>query len=114
MLEGAKAKNDSKEAYIQPVANDQYARRANMIIYGLNETKQENTNKLHANTIKKSIKLETKQSDLEITHRLGYKEAEKIRLMVVKFIFTDLKWEVMKASKALKGTKLSFHEDMCK
>ena len=34
--------------------------------------------------------------------------------MVVKFRFRDLKWEVMKARKGLKGTKLSFHEDMCK
>ena len=56
ILEGAKAKNNStiaKEAHIRSVSNDQYARRANMIIYGLNETEKENTNKLVANTIKK-------------------------------------------------------------
>ena len=117
ILEGAKAKNDStiaKEVHIRSVSIDQYARRANMIIYGLNETEKENTNKLVANTIKKSIKLEIKWADLEITHRLGRKEAGKILPMAVKFRFRDLKWEVVKARKGFKGTKLSFHEDMCK
>ena len=82
ILEAAKAKNDStitKEAHIRLVANDQYARGANMIIYGLNETEKDNPNKLVANTIKNSIKLEIKESDLEIMRRLGCEEAGKIR-----------------------------------
>ena len=50
--------------------------------------------------------------DIDIAHRLGKFEENKIRPVIVKFIQRQLKITVLRNTKKLKGTNLSINEDL--
>ena len=106
-------KNNVTNAKTHSILNDQYARRANIIVYGLKETRKENPTKLVTDTVKNKLQISLKPSDIEVCHRLGQHTLNRTRPMVVRFKFKDTKWDLMKIRKNLKGSGVSFGEDLC-
>ena len=104
---------NSKSAKVYAVENDQYARRCNMVVFGLAEIRNEDPITLVANLLKSKLRIQVNDRDLEICHRLGTRTLNKTRPMIVKFRYRDQKYDTMKARKALKGTGIVLSEDMC-
>ena len=96
------------------IENDQYARRTNIVIYGIKEKDKENTVELVRETIKDKLKMSLNKDEIEVCHRLSPQTRGKVRPIVVRFRFRDTKWDVMKYRKNLKGTGIVFSEDLCK
>ena len=96
------------------IENDQYARRTNIVIYGIKEKDKENTVELVRETIKDKLKMSLNKDEIEVCHRLSPQTRGKVRPIVVRFRFRDTKWDVMKCRKNLKGTGIVFSEDLCK
>ena len=92
------------------IENDQYARRTNIVIYGIKEKYKENT----VETIKEKLKMTLNKDEIEVCHMLSPQTRGIVRLIVVRFRFRDTKWDVMKCRKNLKGTGIVFSEDLCK
>lgn len=109
--------NDSKiavDAEVRSVANDMYARRSSMVIFGLEEERNENATSVVVKMIKDKLKIQIKDKDIEVCHRLGKTVLNKKRPMIVKFRYRDTKWDVMTARRGLKGTNITFSESLCK
>ena len=56
--------------------------------------------------------LELSAYDIDVAHRLGKYEEHKIRAVIVKFVSRQTKFNFMKHTKTLKGTKYSVNEDL--
>ena len=95
---------------VQNVLNDQYARRSNMVVFGLLEAKKENCVEKVIQVIHQHLKINLQPREIEIAHRLGRSNGN--RPMIVKFRFRDTKWDIMKSRKMLKGTGITFSEDL--
>ena len=106
-------KNNVKNAKTHSILNDQYARRANIIVYGLKETRKENPTKLVIDTVKDKLQVSLKPSDIEVCHHLGQHTLNRTRPIVVHFKFRDTRWDLMKIRNNLKGSGVSFGEDLC-
>ena len=81
------------------IENDQYARRTNIVIYGIKEKDKENTVELVRETIKDKLKMSLNKDEIEVCHRLSPQTRGKVRPIVVRFRFRDTKWDVMKCRK---------------
>ena len=97
---------------IQTVVNNQYNRRCNIVVFGIKEEKKENSAQKVLNVIKEHLKMEIPEKDIEIAHRLGEIRQNAKRPIIVKFRYRDTKWDVMKSRKLLKGTGVTFSEDL--
>ena len=101
-------------AKVRSVENDQYARRYNMVFFGIAQSENDPAETKIKEIIKEKLKITLKSDAIEIGHRLGEKTLNKIGLVIIKFIFRDDTWDVMKARRALKDSGISFAEDMCR
>ena len=108
--EGKKRVEDAK---IHSIENDQYARRSNIIVYGVQEIRNENPGQLVTNIVKEKLNIILPPNSIEVCHRLGTRTLNKNRPIVARFRYRDLKWDIMKARKSLKGTGIVFGEDLC-
>ena len=97
---------------IQTVVNNQYNRKCNIVVFGIKEEKKENSAQKVLNVIKGHLKMEIPEKDIEIAHRLGEIRQGTKRPTIVKFRYRDTKWDVMKSRKLLKGTGVTFSEDL--
>ena len=102
-----------ESAKVHSVENDQYARRSNIIVYGVAEARDENCGQIVKNIIKNKLKLNLPSNAVEVCHRLGTKTLNKNRPIVTRFRYQDLKWDIMKARKELKGSGIVFGQDLC-
>ena len=93
-------RDNIQSAKVRAIENDQYAQRTNMLVFGLEE-------------LRKDELIPLKHDDIEICHRLGKKTLNKTRPVVVKFRFSDVKWDVMAERKNLKGSGITLSEDLC-
>ena len=105
----------TQDAKIHAVNNDQYARRSNMVVFGVRVKDKEDPGNVVLKTIKDHLKLQLQRSDIEICHALGNENSRspRPRPLIVKFRHRDTKWDVMKARKPLKKTGIVFTEDLC-
>lgn len=101
-----------ESAKARAIENDQYARRSNILIFGLEEKTDDDLIPQIKKTVEDKLKIKLKKDDIEICHRMGQKALNKIRPIVTKFRYRDTKWDVMKARRSLKGTGITFSEDM--
>lgn len=106
-------KDNVMAAKTHAIENDQYARRNNMLVFGIDEKVQEPAATVRE-IIKDKLNITLKPDDIEICHRMGRKTLNKNRPLIIRFRFRDVKWDVMSCRKSLKGSGISFSEDMCK
>ena len=96
------------------VSNDQYARRLNMRISGIPYTQNENLKDKFMSIVHSKLKIRIQPNDIEIIHRLAPSRTTGKRATIVKFRYRDIKYDVMRARKALQGSGITFSEDLCK
>lgn len=77
---------------------DQYERRDTIIFTGPalpDESSQENAASLIVNTVKEQIKINLRDEDISVAHRLGPKTSQRKRPIIVKLINRSLKYGLM-------------------
>ena len=97
---------------------EQYGRRNNLIIYGLNsdnryESSQETAEGI-AGVISDKLGLNVSPLDIDIAHRLGKFQEGTSRPVIAKFVQRQMKNTIMKNVKYLKNTRISINEDLTK
>ena len=95
---------------------EQYSRRNCLLIHGVPENKDENTDDLVVNIFKEEMDLEIFTDDLDRTHRIGKvkEDSRHKRPIIVKFIRHNDKHKVFRNKKRLKGKKVSITESLTK
>lgn len=79
---------------------DQYQRRDTVILSGASlppEAPQENTTNIVTQTIKNQLKINIKETDISVSHRLGQKRQQYNRPIIVKLVNRSLKHDLVGA-----------------
>ena len=71
----SEAKRITLEAKAQAIENEQYSRKSNIKIYGMEENKNENSKKVVFDMCKKDLKLEIHEKDIDAAHRVGVNDS---------------------------------------
>lgn len=95
-------------------ALEQYSRRNNVRIFGIRESANESTDDIVLNLFKSKLNLSLNVSDIERSHRLGKRNSEKTRAIIVKFASYRQKALVYGAKKNLKNSGITITEDITK
>jgi hypothetical protein len=91
---------------------EDYSRRNNLIIVGLDEIKEENNEKLHVHVKKLFGEKFQVKADIETVHRLGRPDSNRTRATIVKFkSFVD-RQACLRSSAKLKGPRIFLSEDL--
>ena len=94
---------------------EQYSRRNCLLIHGLPESKNENTDELVIDTIKEKMGEEIKKNEIDRSHRLGApKNNGKSRPIIIKFVRYNTRCRIFKNKKKLKGKSISVTESLTK
>ena len=111
-VNGLKEKINDLESNIDSV--DQYERRDTIILNGPSlpqENNNEHTTSVVINTIKDNLKINLKESDISVSHRLGVPKQQKNRPIIVKLMNRTLKQDLIGACINLKP-KLYINESL--
>lgn len=79
---------------------EQYERRDTVILSGASlppETAQENTTNVVTETIKEHLKINIKETDISVSHRLGKQKQQQNRPIIVKLVNRSLKQDLVGA-----------------
>lgn len=98
-----KSKVSDLELNLDDVA--QYERRDTIILSGPalpNETPQENTTLVAINTIRDNLKINLKESEISVSHRLGASTVQRKRPLMIKLTNRSLKYDLVGACIKLK------------
>lgn len=95
---------------------EQYTRRNNIRIYGIddrdeNETAEETTEKV-IKFLKESLDIKAQGRDIDIAHRMGSFLEDGNRIIICRFASRMLRNEVIKRRKSLKGSVYVVREDL--
>jgi len=106
--------------YVDKVTNEleQYGRRNNIRISGINgdahRQTSEATTELFRNTIKEKTGVYIDEHEIDIAHRLGKFKQGKQRPIIVKFVRRQTKIKVFKHAKQLRQSSIYINEDLTK
>lgn len=95
---------------------EQYSRRNCVLIHGVAENEDENTDDLVLSILKDEMDTEMFTDDLDRTHRIGKtkNDSKHRRPIIVKFVRHNDKHKVFRNKKRLKGKKISITESLTK
>lgn len=93
---------------------EQYSRRNCLLIHGVKEQKDEDTNDVVLQILKDELKEEVHIQDLDRTHRIGKESTERARPIIVKFARYNVRKIIFKNKRKLKGKKISITESLTK
>lgn len=91
---------------------EQYSRRQCLRIFGIEESRQENTDQI-AVEIAEKVGVQLSVQDIDRSHRIGVR-GERPRPIILKFTSYRKRSEVFKSKKALKGSGVTIREDLTK
>ena len=96
------------------VRNEQYSRKNNIRIYGLEENPNENLQEKIIGLAKEELGVEIKDEEIEIAHRIGQtrRSQSKPRAVIIKFLSNKSKMQLLSKRKLLKGKSIAVMEDM--
>ena len=87
---------------------EQYARKWNMQVYGINEKeKEEDCKKEVVKFAKNKLGLQISRKDIDIAHRVGRKLRGKSRATIVRFHSHEKKTSFVKAKRVLRDNNIS-------
>ena len=88
---------------------EQYSRRNCILIHGIADTKDENTDDISLRTINEHLELELAEKELDRTHRIGNAKSgnKRQRPVIVKFARYNTRRKVFVNKKRLKNTGIS-------
>ena len=97
--------------------NEQKSRTQCLLIHGIDEADDENTDELCINVIKNDVGIEVSLADIERSHRIGPKKTHstrrtKSRAIIVRFASIRKRMEVFHNKKTLKGKKTVITESL--
>ena len=82
----------------------QYFHRSSLLFHGIKEEKDEDTDSIIINTVKEEMDIKILPNDLDRFHRIGNpKTKKKERPLMVKFVRYNLRHNIFKNKKLLKG-----------
>lgn len=95
---------------------EQYSRRNCLLIHGVTENKNENTDDLVVSIFKDNMDIEIFTDDLDRSHRIGKHKGDNkhCRPIIVKFVRHNDKHKIFYNKKRLKGKKISITESLTK
>ena len=95
---------------------EQYSRRNCLLIHGITEGNQENTDDLALEIFREKLDIELTQRDLDRTHRIGKndKRSNRPRPVIVKFIRYNDRKKIFSKKKQLKNSGISITESLTK
>ena len=93
---------------------DQYSRRNCILIHGVKEIQNEDTNEVVINKIKSEMDLDISPGDTDRTHKLGVPSKGKNRPIIFKFVRYMDRRRVFTNKKRLKGMNMSITEILTK
>lgn len=102
-----------EKAYATIDSLEQYTRRNSLRIYGLPESVNEDTDASVIKFYKEKMNIEVSKEMIDCSHRLG-KEENHTKPLLVKFVSKNIKQEIYKNKRKLKGSKLVIKEDLTK
>nr|CAI5827085.1 unnamed protein product [Callosobruchus analis] len=110
--ENEQIKKENQELQLRLAAVERKTKKYNLIFYGLkeSETKIEETQTV-LNIINGNFELNCSYSDLRDVYRIGNKQSDRNRPLVIEFVNYQLKFEILANSKKLKGTGLFVQND---
>ena len=115
--ENSRVQSEEREANVRSVDNEQYSRKANIKIFGIEDFGEKNENCVEKvlKICKEKMGVELREKDIDVAHRVGkYKENQKHpRGVIVKFLRRKDKFFVLKNGRKLKGFKVAMVEDIC-
>ena len=91
---------------------EQYSRRNCLVLHGVNESNDENTNEIIIKTFSEELGVEIKEDDLDRSHRLGKpkRKDNKPWPIIVKFARYAVRIEIFMNKRKLKGKWLLITE----
>ena len=93
---------------------EQYGRRNCLLIHGVPESPQEDTDNLFIENVNSKLDLNIKARDLDRTHRIGKPAENKIRPIIAKFARYNKRKTVYTNKRKLKGTNVTITESLTK
>ena len=95
---------------------EQYSRQNYILIHGITEGNEENTNDLALKIFKEKLDIELTQRDLDRTHRISKNDKRKNRPrpVIVKFIRYNNRKKIFSKKKQLKISGISIAESLTK
>ena len=94
---------------------EQYSRRNSLLIHGLPESKNENTDELVIDAIKEKMGEEIEKNEIDRSHRIGApKNNGKSRPINIKFVRCNTRCKIFKNKKKLKGKSISVTKSLTK
>ena len=107
-------KEDVKILYKKADEQESYSRRNCLLLHGIPELENERSDDVFLENINNKLNLNLVPSDLDRSHRLGRKKTEKgkHRPIIVKFARHNVKANVYRKKKLLKGTNILLTESL--
>ena len=94
---------------------EQYSRRNCILIYGVKEEQNEDTDNVVVKLIKDNLEEDVDLTELDRSHRIGKKKSNgKARPIIVKFARYNVRRKVFYNKKKLKGKNISITESLTK
>ena len=94
---------------------EQYSRRNCLLIHGLPESKNENTDELVIDAFKEKMGEEIEKNEVDRSHRIDApKKNGKSRPITIKFVRYNTRCKIFKNKKKLKGKNISVTESLTK
>ena len=93
---------------------EQYSRRNCLVIHGITEHQNENTDRLVIDTINSKLNISLSANDIDRSHRIGSRNnsAGRPRAIIVKLARYNTRAAVFRAKKLLKNTKIMITESL--
>ena len=93
---------------------EQYSRRNCLLLHGVQENENENTDDIVLKTMSEELDIEIKENDLDRTHRIGNRNRKdgKPRAIIVKFTCYATRNKIYSNKKKLKGKKFLITESL--
>ena len=93
----------------------QYSRRNCLLFHGIKDEKDEDTDSIIINTVKEEMDIDIFPNDLDWLHRIGHpKTRKKERSIIVNFVRYNLRHNIFKNKKLLKGKSVCITESLAK
>ena len=93
---------------------EQYSRRNCLVLHGVNESNDENTNEILIKTFSEELGVQIKEDDLDRDHRPGKpkRKDNKLRLIIVKFTRYAVRRKIFTNKRKLKGKRFFITESL--
>ena len=109
--------NEKRNSITEQVdQQEQYSRRNRLLIHGIAERNQENTDDLALEIFREKLDIELTQRGLDRTHRIGknYKSSNRPRPVIVKLIWYNDRKKIFSMKKQLTNSGISITESLTK